>query len=139
MTTALRLAPFVLIAAGCDAFGPTLDGSWTGEMDCGEEAYDLDMEVERVGDSQRGSGAMELRCDTGEEIIDCTLEFDFEVDAADGLRGEQVVEFEVEDCFLAALGERYEVDCPAPLELDWDGKHHIEGEADDCDVVLDRS
>lgn len=133
------LALFCLAACG----GSSLQGTWTGELDCGSDG-DFDMEVtleahESKADTYIGDGEIvELTCsDESGNTAECDLLFEITVET-EGEAGEQDLEVDLDDCEYKVGSDKYDHDCSDVDDGEWDGGDVIVFEIEDCEGELER-
>lgn len=115
--------------------GPSLEGDWEGEIDCGEAGTaDLKLELERdEGNEYVGEGEIKNYGCQG-----CELTFEIEIEA-DGGFGEQELDLDADDCVYTSPYGTEDVTCDNDFdEVIWDGKDTIEFENGSCDGELER-
>jgi hypothetical protein len=133
------LALLCLSACG----GSSLEGTWTGELDCGSVG-DFDMEMtleahESKADTFIGSGEIvELTCDvTYSNSAECDLLFEVTV-KTEGESGEQDLDFDLDDCEYKIGSDKFDADCSDLDDSAWDGADIVVFELEDCEGELER-
>lgn len=111
-----------------------LVGDWSGEVDCGDYAMDVEMTLEWDDGEYVGEGTLDCTDALGS---DCEQTFEVQV-RQDQAFGEQELDVDLDDCRASAGGVSADVGCDNPDEVTWDGADAIEGEWGDCDVELQR-
>jgi hypothetical protein len=137
------LLPLCLV--GCGVLGgASIEGDWSGELDCDEVSFDMEITLEKEDkdDTYSGEGEIEdITCYNSETSWECDLLFEVEAETEGG-GGEQDVEFDVDDCEISYDGESQDTDCEDIDDGEWDGEDTITFEASlgstDCDGELER-
>lgn len=111
-----------------------LTGEWTGEVDCGEYAMDVSIEIEWTGAEYEGDGKLDCTDYAGS---DCEQTFDIQIEP-EGPVGEQELDVDLDDCHADVGGFESDVGCDNPDDVDWDGGDTITGEWAQCEFELER-
>jgi len=135
----ILVVPLFLVGCG----GPSLVGTWSGELDC-DESGDFEIEftlAEHEGKDNTFTGDGEIQdiplCVSGEETVYCDLSFEIEAES-EGTDGEQDLEIDLDDCEAEIDGETVEGDCADVDDGEWDGADTITFEAVGCDGEVER-
>lgn len=120
----------LLLLLGCTP----LVGDWSGEVDCGDYAMDVEIALEWGDGEYEGSG--DLDCTDGYGM-DCRQTFDVQVETEQWF-GEQDLDVDVDDCQYTLGGSSGEAACTNPDDIEWDGADVIAGEWGGCDFELER-
>ena len=111
-----------------------LNGDWSGEVDCGDYAMDVELSVEWTGDQYEGDGQLDCTDYYGSE---CEQTFDIQIDA-EGPFGEQDLDVDLDDCEATLSGFSSQVGCDNPDDVEWDGADTIDGDWSSCTFELER-
>ena len=143
-STVLRMTPAFLFLCGC--VSPSLEGLWTGEMDCTDEngwmELEADMSLEDVGDGEftghfEADGEATLYGDS----YSVRVEADLELELTDDAGGSQRLTGIWTNCELWLDSEYLANDdaCPPGEDWHWDGEDEIDNADDDgCTLILNR-
>jgi hypothetical protein len=129
---------------GCKVLaGDDIAGDWEGEIEAYDETFEVEFDLDHDEDNEySGSGETEWVCTYeywGELYWDyCDVEFDI-IAETEGVRGEQEITFELENCSTVIMGETLDIECPEDFDLDWDGENEMDGDVgDDQPIELER-
>jgi hypothetical protein len=139
-TLSCLFVPLFLVGCG----GPSLVGTWSGELDCGAEG-DFEIEFtleEHEGKDNTFDGDGEIKgipiCTNGEgSTVECDLAFEIEAES-EGESGEQDLDIDLDDCEAVIDGSTTEGDCADVDDGEWDGADTITFEALDCEGEVER-
>ncbi len=131
------LCIYCLMITGCSS----LEGDWSGEMECEEQTYFMDISVKSEGRNEYvGTGAIDdMTCfvtERGIEGFDC--EYTFEIVIKTEKRGgRQNLDLNMDNCGWAYSGGAGSADCGPVEDADWDGKDAMSLEFDVPDGQLE--
>ena len=137
---------FSFLAIGC-GHGPSLEGEWQGEMECGGNGYetvtfDVMMELEREDEDYEGEGEIDLGLIDG---VGYWVTFDLELEKEQP-RGEQELDIDLDACAIHADGGgKGDLGCDEIDDVEWDGEDEIIAEVPgfidldwNCEMKLER-
>ncbi len=136
------LLPLSLV--GCGVLGgASIEGDWSGELDCGEESFDMEIALEKdKDDTYTGDGEVQdIYCGYGDGYVNCDYIFEVEAETEGG-GGEQDVDFDIDDCEVEYEGDKVDTDCEDIDDGEWDGEDTITFETNigdsNCEGDLER-
>lgn len=110
-----------------------LAGTWSGEVDCGDYAMDVEITLEPAEKGYEGEGVLDCTDGVG---FDCEQTFSLDVRPEGGF-GEQELDIDLDDCEVEAGGFEGTLGCDNPDDVVWDGRDLIVAEWGDCDAELE--